>query len=149
VKTPSAAAVLRENVQGLQQAIISLERATEGCAGMGDGPSFTFAELDAIEILASRFSRTTDFLVNKVMRAIDRYELEPEGSLIDVINRGEKRGLVESARVLREMKELHNEIVHEDLPAGLAELRADLRRLTPQLIAIAQRTVAHAERLGR
>jgi hypothetical protein len=149
VKTPSAAAVLRENVQGLQQAIISLERATEGCAGMGDGPSFTFAELDAIEILASRFSRTTDFLVNKVMRAIDRYELEPEGSLIDVINRAEKRGLVESARVLREMKELRNEIVHEYLPAGLAELRADLRRLTPQLIAIAQRTVAHAERLGR
>lgn len=78
-------------------------------------------EHDAIEMLASRFSRTTDFLVNKVLRAIDRYELEPEGSLIDVINRAEKRGLVESARVLREMKELRNEIVHEYLPAGLAE----------------------------
>jgi hypothetical protein len=149
VKAPLAAAVLRENVQGLQQAIASLQRATDGCAKMGDGPSFTFAELDAIEVLASRFSRTTDFLVNKVLRAIDRYELEPEGSLIDVINRAEKRGLVESAGVLREMKELRNEIVHEYLPAGLAELRADLRRLTPSLLAIAQRAVAHAEQLTR
>ncbi len=147
MKAKSAAAVLRENVQGLQQAIESLQRATGGCVAIGDGPSFTFAELDAIEVLASRFSRTTDFLVNTVLRAIDRYELEPEGTLIDVINRAEKRGLVESARVLREMKELRNEIVHEYLPTGLAELRADLRRLTPQLLAIAQRTVAHAERV--
>lgn len=100
-------------------------------------------------MLASRFSRTTDFLVNKVLRALDRYELEPEGTLLDTINRAEKRGLVASARLLREMKELRNEIVHEYLPAGLAELRADLLRYTPHLLEVAARTVGHAERLLR
>ena len=52
MKAPLAAAVLRENVQGLQQAIASLQWATDGCARVGDGPSFTYAELDAIEVLA-------------------------------------------------------------------------------------------------
>jgi hypothetical protein len=33
------------------------------------------------------------------------------------------------------------------LPAGLAELLEDLRRYTPQLLAVAERTAAHAERL--
>jgi len=67
--------------------------------------------------------------------------------LIDVLNRAEKRGLVESARLLREMKELRNEIVHEYLPAGLAELLGDLRRYAPLLLEVAGRTAAHVERL--
>jgi hypothetical protein len=149
MKTPAAAEVLREHLQGLQQARTSLRRAADRCPTVGSGPSFNADDLDAIEILASRFSRTTDFLVNKVLRALDRYEFEAEGSLIDVVNRAEQRGLVETARLLREMKELRNEIVHEYLPDGLVELREDLLNYTPQLLAIAQRTADYAARLLR
>ncbi len=149
MKTPASASILKENVRGLRQAMVSLQRASDLCATIGGGPAFSPADLDAIEVLASRFSRTTDFLVNKVLRALDRYELEPEGTLLDVLNRAEKRGLIDSARVLREMKELRNEIVHEYLSDGLADLHGDLRRYTPQLLAVAARTAEHAERVLR
>jgi hypothetical protein len=45
------------------------------------------------------------------------------------------------------MKELRNEIVHEYLPSGLAELRPDLLRDSPQLLEVAARTVGHVNRL--
>jgi hypothetical protein len=147
VNPNAAASVLRENVAALRLALASLRRAADQCAALGSGGAFNPAELDAIEVLASRFARTTDLLVNKVLRALDRYELEPEGTLLDVLNRAEKRGLVEAARELREMKELRNEIVHEYLPAGLAEMLADLRQATPRLLAVAERTATHVERL--
>jgi DNA-binding PadR family transcriptional regulator len=147
MKVPHSATLLRESVADLRQAMTSLERASSLCAPITSGSSFTVLELDAIEVLASRFARTTDFLINRVMRALDRYELEPDGSLLDVLNRAEKRGLVKAARTLREMKELRNEIVHEYLPAGLAELLDDLRRYTPLLLATAEATAAHVERL--
>jgi len=147
MKTPDSAALLRDNVQGLRQAMASLQRSSDQCESIAAKAEFSAAELDAIEVLASRFARTTDLLVNKVLRALDRYEFEPEGSLIDVLNRAEKRGLVESARLLREMKELRNEIVHEYLSAGLAEPLGDFRRYAPLLLEVAGRTATHVERL--
>jgi hypothetical protein len=101
MKSGDSATVLRDAAAGLGQATASLQRAADLCAKLGPGPAFSPAELDTIEVLASRFSRTTDFLVNKVLRALDRYELEPEGTLLDTINRAEKRVLVASARLLR------------------------------------------------
>lgn len=147
MKPANSATLLRESVADLRRAMISLDRAFSQCASIASATSFSASELDAIEVLASRFARTTDFLVNRVMRALDRWELEPDGSLLDVLNRAEKRGLVHEARTLREMKELRNEIVHEYLPAGLAELLGDLRRYTPMLLATAAATAAHVERL--
>jgi hypothetical protein len=147
MKAPNSATLLRESVADLRRAMTSLDRALSQCASITSANSFAASELDAIEVLASRFARTTDFLVNRVMRALDRWELEPDGSLIDVLNRAEKRGLVLEARTLREMKELRNEIVHEYLPAGLADLLDDLRRYTPILLATAEATAAHVERL--
>ena len=50
-----------------------------------------------MENLTSRFSRTIDLIVNKVFRSIDYVELEDSGTLIDVVNRAEKRELIHSA----------------------------------------------------
>jgi hypothetical protein len=137
--------LLRENLAGLRLALASLERTWQATRTLGNGPDYKDEELDLIEVLGARFARTTDFLVNKVLRSLDRYELEPEGTLIDVINRAEKRGLIEQARDLRRMKELHNEIVHEYLPQPQVELLADLRDQVPLLLETGQRLVAYAE----
>jgi hypothetical protein len=38
-----------------------------------------------------------DVILNKVFRSIDAIELEDGGTLLDVVNRAEKRGIIDSA----------------------------------------------------
>jgi hypothetical protein len=142
----NSADLLRENLAGLRLALASLERTWAQARELG-GPDYQDKELDLIEVLGARFARTTDFLVNKVLRSLDRHELEPEGTLIDVINRAEKRGLIAQARDLRRMKELRNEIVHEYLPHQQVELLADLKVQVPLLLETGQRLVAYADKV--
>lgn len=79
-------------------------------------------QLESVEVFCSRFARTVDLLVNQVLRGLDRAELQAQGTLIDVVNRAEKRGLVEHAETLREMKDLRNIIAHDYAGARLAEV---------------------------
>lgn len=141
---PTAKSVLQKNLAGLRLALGTLERTWQEARGLDTGPTCTDRELDLIEVLAARFARTTDFLVNKVLRSLDRFELEPEGTLIDMVNRVEKRGVVASARDLRRMKELRNEIVHEYLPSGRIDLQADLKTHVPLLLKTSKHTLEHA-----
>ncbi len=83
------------------------------------------ANYDALEALSSRYGRFVDILINKLFRALDWYELLEPGSLIDVLNRAEKRGIT-TAETGREMKELRNKIVHEYDPAVVSELAEDI-----------------------
>jgi adenylate kinase len=52
-------------------------------------------------------------LVNQVMRGLDAVELLNYGTIIDMLNRAEKRGIVPTADTLRDLKDLRNEIAHE------------------------------------
>jgi hypothetical protein len=137
--------LLRENLAGLRLALASLERTWQATRTLGNGPDYKNEELDLIEVRGARFARTADFLVNKALRSLDRYELEPEGTLIDVVNRAEKRGLIAQARDLRRMKELRNEIVPEYLPHQQVELLADLKVQVPLLLETGQRLVTYAD----
>ncbi len=80
---------------------------------------------DALEALSSRYGRFADILINKLFRALDWYELLESGSLIDVLNRAEKRGIM-TVETGREIKELRNKIVHEYDPAVVSELAEDI-----------------------
>ena len=88
---------------------------------IGTKDSYSEDEFDDFENLVGRYARSIDVIMNKVFRSIDAVELEDGGTMIDVVNRAEKRRLVESADRLRTLKDLRNDIVHEyetdDLPA--------------------------------
>ncbi len=71
-----------------------------------------------------------------MFRSIDKVELEEGGTTIDVVNRAEKRGLIESTDQIREMKDLRNQVVHEYLSEALALLLEDIFKFTPELIQI-------------
>ena len=73
--------------------------------------------------MTSRFARLSDIIIQKLLRGLDRYELEPSGSTIDVINRAERRGLIDSAGCWRDLRELRNEIAHEYVADGLFNFR--------------------------
>lgn len=94
---------------------------------------------DQLEALSGRFGRLTDLVLYKVFRAIDRYELEETGSLLDSSNRAVKRGLIESVDALRDLKDLRNEIVHEYAIDDLNGLYEDIHAATPELLNVVTR----------
>ena len=63
---------------------------------------------DQLEALAGRFARLTDLTIHKVFRALDKYELEDAGSLVDSSNRAVKRGMIDSVATVRDFKDLSN-----------------------------------------
>ena len=86
------------------------------------------ADYDVLEALSSRYGRFVDILINKLFRAVDQFELMEGGTLIDTLNRAEKRGIV-TADTGRELKELRNIIVHEYDPVVVSKLAVDIMAL--------------------
>jgi uncharacterized protein YutE (UPF0331/DUF86 family) len=101
-------------------------------------------QLASVEAFCSRFARTVDLLVNKVLRSLDRAELRPEGTLLDVVNRAEKRGFVAHASDLREMKDVRNIIAHDYAGARAAEIFTFCREQKPALDGICNLVVNYA-----
>ena len=88
-----------------------LEHSLQQAESIKQGELST-ADYDILEALSSRYGRFVDILINKLFRAVDLFELMGVGTLIDTLNRAEKRGIV-AADTGRELKELRNLIVHE------------------------------------
>ena len=104
----------------------------------------TEEQLENTEAFTGRFARVVDLLVNKVLRSLDRVELKPEGTLLDVVNRAEKRGFVAEAGELREMKDVRNMIAHDYAGAKAAEIFVYCREQKPVLDAICDRAASYA-----
>ncbi len=115
VMTPPDARVwLRAALDDLAQAREHLAFSSARVAGIDFARRApTPEELERIEAYTSRFVRVVDLLVNKALRALDRYELADEGTLLDVLHRAEKRGLIGDAEAFRAMKEVRNIIAHD------------------------------------
>ncbi len=101
-----------------------LEHSLRQAESINQGELST-VDYDILEALSSRYGRFVDILINKLFRAVDRFELMDVGTLIDTLNRAEKRGIV-SAETGRELKELRNLIVHEYDPVVVSKLAIDI-----------------------
>ncbi|MCL2194165.1 MAG: hypothetical protein FWB78_12325, partial [Treponema sp.] len=115
-------------------------------AAIGQKESYTAEELDRLENLASRYARTADILVNKVLRSIDAVEFEDIGTVIDVMNRAEKREIIPSVGLLRTIKDLRNGIVHEYRIAEITRFFGDILEYTLALLGIAENVNKYCER---
>jgi uncharacterized protein YutE (UPF0331/DUF86 family) len=85
-------------------------------------------------------------LVNKVLRSIDTVESEDIGTIIDIMNRAEKRGIVQSAELLHTIKDLRNSIVHEYQITEIVKFFADVLRYTPVLLEISKNVNVYCTR---
>lgn len=106
----------------------------EACQEIGIREGYTLEELDKFEALTSRFARTSDMLIQRIFRLMDVLELEQPGSIIDRINRAEKRNLIFSGEVFKEIRYLRNEIAHEYVPMAIEQIFIEVLRLTPYII---------------
>ena len=96
-------------------------------------------ELEVLETLSNRFSRAVDILINKVLRSLDLLELEDISRKIDIVIRAEKRGFVNDYRLLIELKDLRNKLIHEYIQEMLLQKFKEVIEKTPLLLDIADK----------
>jgi len=138
--------LLRENLAALNLSAGWVERSYNQTSAIKPKVTYTPEEYDKLENLASRYARTTDMLVNKVLRSIDIVEFEDIGTIIDIMNRAEKRGIVLSAELLRTIKDLRNNIVHEYKIAEITRFFDDIQKHTPILLDIIKNVNVYCEK---
>jgi len=126
--------VLQAALKDMDKMAVWLRQSWDRCHMVSVEEAGSETNAEAVEAFMSRFARTVDLLTNKVLRALDLVELEPSGSLLDVLNRAERRGVVESAERLREMKNLRNLIAHDYAGEYLAETFKACVEFTSQLL---------------
>ena len=114
----------------------SLEKAKEI-----DISSLEEEDIEKIEVLFSRFSRSVDMLINRILRGIDLLELEDGGTKLDVVIRAEKRGFVESYEELIALKDLRNELAHEFIGERFVDKLSEVLESSEKIIEIADRVM--------
>lgn len=138
--------ILKEDLLILSDALKWLLRSFKICKEIGIKEDFNEEEYDSLETLASRFARVSDILLQKIFWSIDNVELEERGTLLDAINRMNKRGIIESIDVMREIRELRNQIVHEYVKTNLQKVFVDILEYTPKLIQISEKVFEYCKK---
>ncbi len=132
--------LLCENLELLKKNSLWLERSYHLCKDY----QFTSIEdlseeqLTNLEALSSRFGRTIDLLIYKVLRNLDIYELESIDNKLDIVVRAEKRGFVDNFEILIEMKDLRNRLVHEYI-IDISDVFTQVLKYSPDLLDVVKK----------
>jgi len=105
--------LLKVNLNALDKSLKRLLESYSICKEIGIKNEFSAQELREFESLTSRFARTIDLFLNKSLRSLNKVELEDPGTVIDLLNKAEKREIIESAEIWKKIKELRNSIAHD------------------------------------
>lgn len=131
---PDKLLLLREELDNLDKAASHLAFSVDRTRALITRKEWTLEELERLESLSSRFARLSDLLTQRIMRLIDDLELTPEGTLLDRIHRAEKRGWVDDANKLIQIRELRNLIAHEYAADKMVEIYQAVAALAPDLL---------------
>ena len=129
----------------LQRSLMSLQQSTNKTRQLLRQSEFSFEELESIDSLTSKFSRTSDIYLQKVLRSIWMLLREDTVPLIDLLNRAEKLMIIVSAEELLQMRDIRNQIAHEYLPEAVPELAKEVVVMTTLL----QKNIEQTERFLR
>ena len=143
----------KNSYQILKQNLDDLLRQKNGwftlykvCESFKSKEKFSVSDYDALESYLSRFARVCDLLFRKVFGPLMCMSLN-QGSLLDVLNRSEKKGLVDSSSQAREWTELRNQIVHDYAHHDLNTLFVDALDFTPHVLKTIDKTEQYCKKL--
>ena len=129
----------------LQRSLKSLQQSRDKTHQLFQQSELSFEELESIDSLTSKFSRTSDIYLQKVLRSIWMLLREDTFPLIDLFNRAEKLMIIVSAEELLQMRDIRNQIAHEYLPEAVLELASEVVVMTTLL----QKNIGQTERFLR
>lgn len=125
-----------ENFRLLKKNIHWFKKSLEKTKQIKDIKNVNEEQLGTMEVLASRYSRSIDILINKLLRSLDYLEFEDISRKLDIIIRAEKRGFVKDFNILIEMKDLRNELAHEYIEENFKEKVKEIIEKSKELIEI-------------
>ena len=125
--------LLQQNWNLLMKSMESLNLSVEKVSKIKKKGEYTFEEMESFDSLTSKFGRTSDIFLQKIIRTIWALLHETQMPLIDVLNKSEKIGLIESADNLLEIRDIRNQIAHEYLPEAIQDLITDVLEFSKQL----------------
>src|SRR5262245_59177298 len=123
-----------------------LKRSWEECQAFGDQISYPIEELDRLELLSSRFSRLTDFMIQRIFRLIDEIDLEQPGTARDIINRAAKKGMIDNPDFFIEARILRNKLAHEYVEKVMTEIYRKAMELVPAVLDAVERVDAYSKK---
>jgi hypothetical protein len=118
--------LLKEELHFLELSIDTFLLSIEKCKLIGKKDLYSFEEMESFDSLTSKFNRTSDIYIQKVLRTVWSLLHESFVPFIDFMNQGEKLGLIDNADILIAARDLRNQIAHEYLPAAITELVPDV-----------------------
>ncbi|WP_340112501.1 hypothetical protein [Maribellus mangrovi] len=114
--------LLSEELDLLKKAVNTLSLSVEKCNAIFPNSEYTFENMESFDSLTSKFGRCSDLYTQKVLRTIWILLHEPFVPFIDMLNKGEKMNIIESADQLLEIRDLRNQITHEYIPEAITDL---------------------------
>jgi uncharacterized protein YutE (UPF0331/DUF86 family) len=139
-------ALLNQEIQLMHRAGVVLEKSFNECQQAKEKKGYPLEGMDQLELLSSRFSRLTDFMVQRIFRLIDKLDLEIEGTIRDAINRAEKKGLIAEAETFIQARILRNRIAHEYVDEVMTEIFEEAVRLVPMVLDSVKRVSEYVQR---
>ena len=125
--------ILKQHWDLLLRSLKTLQQSREKTQVYLTKPDLNFEELESIDSLTSKFGRTSDIYLQKVLRTVWLLLREDTVPLIDLLNRAEKLRMILSADQLLQMRDIRNQITHEYLPEAAPELALEVNRKKEQL----------------
>ena len=123
----------RQDLEILDRLDDYLRESVEICSHL-DIRDFSREDLREIGALTDRFQRAQDFFVSQTLRSIDLLSGD-QGTTLDILQRSEQRGIIDSAENFLEMRALRNKIAHEYAGYGPSDIVQDILRFAPELLA--------------
>lgn len=118
----------------MEAAVFSLQRSVDKCSLIGEKSEYSFEEQESFDSLTSKFKRTSDLFTQKVMRTVWLLLHESFVPFIDLMNKGEKLGLLQNAADMIAIRDLRNQIAHKYIPEAVREIVPEVIERTGQLI---------------
>ena len=113
-----------ETVRAARNVVVSVRRTAELFPlSAGTLEHLDDEALERLDAFRVRYAQLQDLLANKLFRSLLRLEEETAGSMLDVLNAMEKRGIIVSFEDWKTLRELRNTFMH-DYPDQV-ELRAE------------------------
>lgn len=138
--------LLKKELLSASKSVKLLQDSYDKCQKIGLKSVYSSQDLESFEALTARFSRLSDLLLQKIFRLMDTLELINDGTLLDRVNRAEKRGILGSAKEFTQMRLLRNLIVHEYETDEYTHIFKDVLKFTPFLLECVKNTTQYCNK---